>query len=44
MVTTDDMLVDTLATEMLKDFVDAVTAVQNRLEEQRGRREIMNSK
>ena len=31
-VTTDDMLVDAFPTEMLKDFVDAVNAVQNGLE------------
>lgn len=31
MVTIDDMLVDTLSTEMLKDFVNAVNAIQNSL-------------
>lgn len=30
-VTIDDMLVDTLSTEMLKDFVNAVNAIQNSL-------------
>lgn len=33
MVTIDDMLVDAFPTEMLKDFVDAVNAVQNGLKE-----------
>lgn len=32
MVTTDDMLVDALPAKMLKDFVDAINAIQNRLE------------
>lgn len=32
MVTTDDMLVDALPAKMLKDFVDAINAVQNCLE------------
>lgn len=32
-VTIDDMLVDALPTEMFKDFVDAVNAVQNSLED-----------
>lgn len=33
MITIDDMLVDALSTEMLKDFVDAVNTVQDGLEE-----------
>lgn len=32
MVTTDDMLVDALPAKMLKDFVDAINAIQNRLQ------------
>lgn len=32
MVTINDMLIDALPTEMLKDFVYAVNAVQNSLE------------
>lgn len=32
-VTIDDMLVDALPTKMLKDFVDAVNAVENSLED-----------
>lgn len=34
MITIDDMLVDALPTEMLKDFVDAVDTIQNGLEEE----------
>lgn len=37
MVTTDDMLVDALPAKMLKDFVDAINAVQNRLERHKNR-------
>ena len=33
MVPIDDVLVDALTTEMLKDFVDAVNAIQNGLEQ-----------
>lgn len=32
-VTIDDMLVDALPAEMFKDFVDAVNAIQNSLED-----------
>lgn len=35
MVTTDDMLVDALPAKMFKDFVDAINAIQNRLESQK---------
>lgn len=33
MVTIDDMLVDALPTEMLKNFVDAINAIQYSLED-----------
>lgn len=35
MVTADDMLVDALPAKMFKDFVDAINAIQNRLERQK---------
>lgn len=35
MVTTDDMLVDALPAKMFKDFVDAVNAIQNRLQREK---------
>lgn len=34
MVTADDMLVDALPAKMFKDLVDAVNAVQDRLQSQ----------
>lgn len=37
MVTADDMLVDALPAKMLKDFVDAVDAVQDRLESRKNK-------
>lgn len=39
MITVDDMLVDALPTEMLKDFVNAVNAIQNGLEEKKAKKE-----
>jgi len=46
MVTVDDMLVDALAAEVLQDLVDAVYAVQDRLEGSRGpqRTPLVNTK
>lgn len=38
-ITVDDMLVDALPTEMLKDFVNAVDAVQNGLEVRKRKKE-----
>ena len=46
MVTVDDMLIDALATEVLKDLIDAVDAVQDGLERRGGpqRTELINTK
>ena len=38
MVTVDDVLVDALPTEMLEDFVDAVNAVEDSLEDHKRKR------